>query len=607
MIPKDKIWKGVFPGKYAGNLWQTLNIDLEKEQGRLRLGDKFRILTDGDDAAGPGLPLKFLRTNADATDRWWCLSTAKMLKTAGTSPFVAYAADAVSGTTPTDPLDMEVHESVNGEQRLVVTRDADIAILNRSGVANTWTSSWWAGTLAQTALTSTKPHPIAKLKRLLAVGDVVTNTTAPLGVLHTIDKDDVVSASRLIFPIGYEPRVIYTSSNRFWIGCQNIFGGPALIIEWDGFSLTYNHEYTLLGSYPLSGAIVQNIPYFFDEAGYIYRFNGNGFEVIQQFPMVEEGSAFAAVAGSTNTIQPYGATIDRHLIYLMVGAPTASRRMRSGVWCFNTKTKNLYHVRGISQHKTAGTEIDFAQTPLFRPGGIKHIFDGSNQINDLLIGGGVYVNYSSTTKTVIGRTVSNRSQSSSEGLNRGYFITPYIPISEVEAMWEGLWLKFKRFVNSGNRIIVRWRVLDPLRDADGSDESVLQATGTWASTTTFTCVVPTGVAVGHMVEVMSGDNGGCCFNISTLSATPDGSSTITVTIGEAAPKSSTTGALFNFENWNSETAISSTTVGNQKVMFTGTNSKHGEFVQFMVELRGYGVEIDEIMPLFTFKTSYKQK
>ena len=602
-IPQDKIFKGVFPGKYSGNLWQTFNIDLEKEQGRLRLGDKFRILTDGDDSAVPGLPYKFLRTNADVTDRWWCLSSTKMLKTAGTNPFVAYAADGITNT-PTDPLDMETHESVNGEQRLVVTRDADIAILNLSGAANAWTASWWDTTLAQAALTTGKAHPIARLQRLLAIGDVVSQ----VGAIHTIDKNDTVSASRLTFPSGYEPRIILASSDLFWIGLQNIFGQGAMIVSWDGSSAAYNNEYKdILGSFPLTGWIINNIPYFIDEVGYIYKYTGGGFSVIQQFPMVEEGLVFSSTVASTNTIQVYGSTKDRHLVYINVGAPTASRRMRSGIWCFNTLNRNLYHFRGIGQHKTAGTDIDYGATPLFRPGAIKYIFDGANSINDLLIGGAVYKNYTSTTKTVIGQTISVKNQASNAGRNRGYFITPYVPIEEAMAAWEGLWLKFKRFVNSNNRIIVRWRVLDPLRDADGNDESVLQATGTWVSTTTFTCVVPTGVAVGDTVEVMAGDNAGCVFNISILSATPDGAATITVTIDEAAPTSSTIGALFNFDNWNSETALSATDVGNDKVMFTGTDSKKGEFCQFMVELRGMGVEIDEILPLFKDITSYQQK
>lgn len=588
-IPQNKQWLGVYPGKYAGDIYQSFNIDLEKEQGRLRLGDKFRILTDGDDAAAPGLPYKFLRTNADATDRHWALTSTKMLKTAGTNPFVAYAADGLS-SSPTDALDMETHESANGEQRLVVARDADLAILNKSGTANAWTASWWQSTLSQSALATGKHHPLARLQRLLTIGDVVSQ----VGAIHTIDKNDTVSASRLTFPAGYEPRVTIVTSNRYWFGLQNIFGGPGMIAEWDGFSLSYNQEHYLLGSFPLTGFVARNTPYFIDEAGYIYEYQGYGFEPIRQFPMVEEGLVFSSLIASTNTIQPYGATVDRHLAYINVGAPTTSRRMRSGIWCFNTKNKNLYHTRGIGQHKTANTDVDYGQTPLFRPGAVKFIFDGANAINDLLIGGGVYINYSSTTKTVIGQTISNKNRSSNTGRNRGYFVTPYIPTEHVNALWNGLWMKWKKFVDSGNRIVIKWRVIEPLKDTDENDESVLQATGTWASTTTFTCVVPTGVAVGDEVEVMSGDNAGCSFNISTLSATPDGSTTITVTISEAAPTSSTNGGLFRFDNWKTETAISATDIANKHTPFSANGQ--GEFVQYKIELRGLGMEIDEIEP-----------
>ena len=92
-VSQNKEWRGVFPGNYKGNLWQTFNIDLERSENRIKLGDKFRIITDGDEAAAPGIPYKFLRTNADATDRWWCLSSTKMLNTAGIDAYAAYAAD----------------------------------------------------------------------------------------------------------------------------------------------------------------------------------------------------------------------------------------------------------------------------------------------------------------------------------------------------------------------------------------------------------------------------------------------------------------------------------------------------------------------------------
>src|SRR3990167_9158589 len=119
-LPKQ--WKGVYPGQYYGDIWQSFNIDLERYQGRLALSDKMRVSIDNTDlTGGMGIPVKFIRTNADVTDRWWALTTSKMVKTSSTDPTTGWANDAIGGDgDPTDAHDMEVHESANGEQRLVV-------------------------------------------------------------------------------------------------------------------------------------------------------------------------------------------------------------------------------------------------------------------------------------------------------------------------------------------------------------------------------------------------------------------------------------------------------------------------------------------------------
>ena len=250
---------------------------------------------------------------------------------------------------------------------------------------------------------------------------------------------------------------------------------------------------------------------------------------------------------------------------------------------------------GIGEHATAGTDVNYACSPVTTPGAvIRQITANQPQLvasASVPVGGAAW---NTTSVTGIYQEIFSNVQTSNGGRNRGYFITPYLSSDEVMDMWEGLWAKFKKFVNSNNRIIVKSRVAEPLKDTDASDESPLQAQATWASTTTFTCIVPTGVAVGDEVEVMTGDNGGCCFDISTLSATPDGSATITVTISEAAPTSSTDKFIARFDNWDSETAISSTTVGNQWLPFT--SPKHGEQIQIKVELRGNSVAIDSLIP-----------
>ena len=118
MIPgKDKKWKGIFPGNYAGNLWQTFNIDLEKYPGRVALSDKLRRF-----ASGLGLVQKFIRSDATTTDQWFGLvvdtsadGTSGDILSNGSSSINSgtWAADGTANS-PNGPHDAVIHESANG-------------------------------------------------------------------------------------------------------------------------------------------------------------------------------------------------------------------------------------------------------------------------------------------------------------------------------------------------------------------------------------------------------------------------------------------------------------------------------------------------------------
>lgn len=618
-LPKNpKQWRGAYPGRYFGDLYQTFNIDLESKPGRLALSNKLIRF-----AAGLGVVSKFMRTDALATDQWFALVKATtasatdgdILRNGNTSIVAGTWATDDTSNSPNNVHDMTIHEAANGEQRLLVTVATDIAILNKDGGANAWDVDWFSTVASGGAALSNKVfHPIGRLQRLVAIGDAVTASTTRRAVIHTLDKDDVASLSRLIFPAGYTVRLINSSSDRFWFGLQNDVGGNAKIVEWDGYSLTYNYEYELQGSYPLTCWIKNGVPYYITELGYIFKYVGGGFTKVQEFPMSEDQQVFSSSFTAENTIQPYGSWIDGDVVRINVGAPArtgttdltgGSHRMRSGIWIFNTANNNLYHTMGIGEHATAGTDINYGTSPLKIPGAVIRSITGNNPRTiasaDVYIGG---TNWNTTNQTGIYQEVFSHLQTSNAGRNRGYFITPYLPVSEMEVFWKGLWTKFKKFVSSTNRIIIKSRVTEPLKDTDASDESPLQAQGAWVNTTSFTCAVPTGVAVGDEVEILTGDNGGCCFDISTLSATPDGATSITVTISEAAPTSSTDKFIARFDNWDSETAISDATVGNKWTPFTA--SKAGEFIALKIELRGFSVDLDELLLTTMPKSEAKQ-
>ena len=619
-IPQNKKWRGMKPGNYSGNLWSSWNIDLEKSPGRLLLSDKLRRFS-----SGLGVVYKFLRTNATTTDEWFGIVHGVDVLRNGNSTITAgtWVTDDTTGTF-NDPRDMVLHETANDEQRLICSRATDIAILNSTGTANAWDDNWWTAVAGGPTLTSLDFHPLARLQKLVIVGDKQSS----IPVIHTVDLNDVVTTSRLSFPIEYTVRHIITTSNRFWIALQHDTDGRARIIEWDGFSLTYNNEYDLEGSFPLTGFEVNDIPYFITEKGFIFRFTGGGFKKVQDFNLQEQDMVFGSSLTAENTILPYGSFVDGHIVYINVGIPIITstsdadtltlgvRKARSGIWIFNTENENLYHHMGIGEHASSGTDINYGCGYLDQVGAVLTSTVGQDRI--LIASGSVFTGgatWLAGTENGIYRMQRGILQGSNEGRTRGYIIIPYLPIADVKAMWEGLWVKFRRFhLDAGastttDRIIVKWRVLDPLHEADAQDPNTnfneyFHSQGTWASTTTFAAKVPIGVSVGNEVEILTGDNAGCSFNVSALSATPDNSTSITVTIDETAPTNSTDTFLCRFDNWNTETAISSTTIGNQKVPFT--NIGHGEFIQLKIELRGFATEIDELDPIFKTLISKKQ-
>lgn len=625
MIPKDRKWAGQFLGNYLGNLWQTFNIDLEKTPNRLSLSGKMRRF-----ASGLGVVHKFLRTDATTTDQWWGLVRAStpsgtdgdMLRNGNTTIYSGtWITDDTAGggdTSPNNVHDMVIHENANGEQRLIVSTATDLAILNSSGAANVWDINW-GSTVASggIALQNTVYHPLARLQRLVAVGDKISGVP----VIHTVDKTDVFSTSRLTFDAVYTVYHILATSTRFWIALQHIKGGNAKIIEWDGSSLAYNNEYELDGgSIPLTGFIKGSDPYFITERGLIFKYTGSGFAVVQDFGLGEDRAIFEHSGADSSvgaSLCPYGVIVDGDVVYLNISAPVVSsfsatvmpngvRRLRAGIYVFNTANRNLYHHMGIGEHASAGTDVNYGGF-MGKAGALE--LTGSDYLiasASVYIGGATWV---TSQQNGIYLKIPNGEQASNAGRNRGYFITPQISMKEIEGMWEALFLKFRRFVNSNNRIVVKWRVTEPLFNASAADQAgnallLMNAPATWASTTTFTCKVPTGVAVGDEVEILSGDNAGCSFAISALSGTPDNSTSLTVTIAEAAPTSSTDTILVRFDNWKTETAISATDIGSKKVPFTAP--AHGEFIQFKIELRGFDVQVDELIPAVKSNTQVSQ-
>lgn len=654
-IPNQQIKQvtGILPGLFFGDISKFFNIDLNTKKGRILLAKAGYKLTDSDTLATLDVIDAFVRTNADNTDRYWALGTqGDLFNSSGDNPYTGWAIDGLSGT-PADAADFAIHESANGEERLVVTRSSDIAILNSANHANTWISSWWlarniasstnaapieittsaahgfstgdtisisdhlintaangtwiitvvnstkftlddstgngiggatgtSGYLNQPALTAGIEHPVDVFNRMAIIGDD--------NFIHTIDKNNVVEYKKLTLPSYLRIIHIFHSKERAWICTRHKRSGEAVVIEWDGYSNSYLYEHPIESDVALSGIVYKNTPFVVTGHGKILYHNGSSFTQFKkaEFPLQELGLKFNYnYSGATTSIKPKGMAVKNGLIYIYVNVNLTDfsnllpERLISGTWCLDPENGNFYHLYSFGQ-RTA-TTTDFGQPILRAAGGLLAL----NGIQAELLAGGGFYKTNTTTAKGLWRIVADFSTS-----NRGYFETVKIPTANISDKWDTIWIKFRKFIDSNNRIIIKSRTNDPYEQGTSGNPGVqLNAAITWVNATSFTSVVPAGIVVGDEVEVLAGDNAGCLFHISGLSATPDGSSTITVTLDEAAPSVVTETALVKFDNWKKIGTISDTTI--QSAFFPVSHSK-GDFIQLKIEMRGTSVEIEEI-------------
>lgn len=578
-------WTGPYLGNFYGTLWKTFNVDLDRSEGKISLS---RRLTRGADSTDTntdtlGVITTFLRTNADCSDRWWGLSDSAALYNADTlmNPDTGWKVDAIA-SSPTNCHDMTVFEndsrgdSIN-RQQLFVTLDSDIAVLNDTG-NNAWNVNWWVtkeSHNADSALDTGVPHPIQyfPFRRIVLVGSK--------NKIHTISRpsatvNDTSTVNRLILPQDLQTEHIFTTSTKAYILCSHLYGGNGKIVEWDGFSETYNQIYDLYSSAPLSGVNYKEVPIVVNNKGMILEFTGGGFS-----PMVRDGQKIAfpvseEQSGQITNIRPRGMTVaEDGLIYMNVRhsgatgtAGSLSYRQASGIWCLNPQTGRLYNKHAIGQWDT-----DFGSQRVNAVGALQAI-NPSNSTRTL-VAGGSYLTNATTGKSGIWTMQLPTSATAT----KGYFITQYIPSVNIKDFWDTLWVRFNLFATATNRIIVKGKGVTELKNATYEP---LDSTITWTSTTTFTLTLAAGdnaLAVGDEVEILGGDNAGSLAHITIITGAHAALQTITI---DETLNASTATALARFDRWEKLGVISSTTKYEEFI----TAGIKGSFIQYKVELRG---------------------
>lgn len=463
----------------------------------------------------------------------------------------------------------------NGQWVITVT-DVNNFTLNGSvgtGGAIGAGSGGICGYLNQSAMTNQTLHPLDVFNRTLLIGDD--------RYVHSVDRNDVVQYRRLTLPQRLKIKHIFHTKTRVWLLCYDVTGMEGAVIEWDGFSPNYLYEHAIDAPAAMTGIAYNDQPLILTSRGRFKLYNGNHFEPLGlDLPIFEENLQMSYSTIGQEYVKPRGIGIRNNIIYVNImeainsnGRPL-SRRMKSGLWALDIAKKSLTHYAGAGN----GVGNDFGQAVIHNVGAV---MPWGELQNELLFSANSYSALTIPAHSSVTMSISPDFSTT----NRGWFRTTKMTAQEVSEMWSTMYIRFKKFVDSGNKIIIKSRTDEPYQTSTGAP---VTANITWVNTTSFTCTVPSGVKVGDEVEVLSGDNAGCLFHIANIVGT-------TITIDEAAPKASTATALVKFDNWIKQSVgvITDTTL--TKIYTDVPVPGNGPYLEITVEMRGVFMAIDELL------------
>lgn len=558
IIPTEsKKWIQPNKSDIFGNLWSTFNMDFDVSQGKVRVAPRLRINTDDTDDADLGVNWGFVRTSASGTDQWWAGCGAVLFKTAGTDPTASFAQDAIASTPTT--LSAVSSDMVEFNGALIVSDTTD---LNR--LSTTWDNAWWLTTLAQSALTSGIAHPLCVTVKtnLLLIGDG--------NKLHTVDKNSNVKTSRVILGTEFEIICIRSSQEGTWIGARNKINGEGKEFFWDESAENYNRGYGIKSDMIFSSVIKDDIPYIVNGEGQLLKFTGSSFDEVAVFPIFQQLNKKLDDGNSVRrNVQRNGMAIIDNKIYILIASHINNamadfmENFPSGIWTYD-ETQGLRHKYAFTLYK--GTEIDYGSYVISVAGALVP----TTSTEGLFLAGAMI--FSSSSVEVDAIFYRDKTNSINK---RGHFITSIFESSSFEDIFKDILLSFKRFRNSGDRIIIKYRAIKNVNYP-------IEAQGTWTSTTTFTATSANvgslaNITAGDEVMILRGRGAGATAKISSVS---EAGGTYTITIAEAILNASGTNQ-FMVSDWTEAATISTQGIERQSFDLDVL----GTFIQLKIELR----------------------
>jgi hypothetical protein len=179
--------------------------------------------------------------------------------------------------------------------------------------------------------------------------------------------------------------------------------------------------------------------------------------------------------------------------------------------------------------------------------------------------------------------------------NRGYVITPRLNSSNIEDVYNSIYIKYKP-LDTDDKIIIKYKTTEklglPKTSLEGNDTSLWNAT--WTDTDTFTSTQDLSqVVAGDEIEIIAGVGSGHIAHISSISVN---AGTYTVNLDDAFPFAVSGDKMrFIADNFTKLATITNANdFGLDYFKLPMIENKNSKFLQLKIEMRGVDVCIEEV-------------
>lgn len=535
IIPPNKKWAKNPSSDSTVSLLRESNLDLTSNEGKTRISPRMVITTD--DTANMGVPVGFVRFNSTSTG-YWTVAGSYVFKTATADPSLAFAQDAQSDTPTTCSSDTSDIIFFRKANKLVVSTDTDIYYNAGSG-------SW--NDITGTPLTGGSPHMFTEYGNRLYVTDefkkilsLDTSMSLSTSGPNTLSLGTYSSTN-----VGPFITTHLADSTKIWIfTATQQYGEFARVFTWDGATADtpLNSQGYVLDCGGIIVAVMKDdTPYAITVEGELVYFNGGTFARVHNGKLPVNRDKFLKNAFSTvnnRPIHPRGMIVTPQgkiniLLNNLYEDDTYEEKLPSGIWEFDLTNTSLgwYHKNSLSLYTSSVT--DYGQNLVSRVGALAYI-KTPGKAGNYIAGAQIYSD-ASNTKEVI------EIDDSADTIQKyGQLVTDKIYSGQIADTFGNMYVRFKRFLDSGDKITAKYRVDDP----EPTNISI-----TWTSTTTFTTSTNILGKEGYEVEILQGTGGNMCSHITNIAVSNSGGTfTYTATVDETHIGATGT-AKARLQNW----------------------------------------------------------